>query len=58
MKTRVRFDVWRFVFNAGWYRGEAFKLFNLTLLDFELPDDIMLFGFQVAKFMICLYLDK
>lgn len=49
---------WTLKANLGWYRGEEFKLFEITLLQFTEIDMVILFNIQIAKLCFIIFLDK
>ena len=56
IKTFLHFSIWRVFFSLGWWRGENFKLLNLTILEiFTVPhkiDQITILDIQVAKLQV------
>lgn len=45
-------------FTAGWYRGEDAMVFGLEILSGWNYDFFTIFSFQIAKFMIEIYIDR
>jgi len=47
---------YKFLFEGGWFKGNEFKLLQVSILE-NLPDhDWVIFGIQIAKFSIGLFL--
>ena len=50
---------YRFVTNFGWYAGEYFTLFGLTILEITEVDGMTtIFEIRIGKFLIALYLER
>lgn len=45
-------------FSGGWYKGEDFKLFSLTLFAIQTPTYIEVFTLHIAKFSMSIMLDE
>lgn len=46
----------KFVFECGWDKGNKFKLLQVSILNNSFGHYWVIFGIQVAKFYIALYL--
>jgi hypothetical protein len=55
METTKYFNLGKLNLSIGWFIGEPFKLFSLTILEFLGFDGVVLFDFQIAKFCFCIY---
>lgn len=54
----IRNKLWEISFHAGWYSGELFKLFALSLFEDDCCGGAIIFMLQIAKFSFYISADK
>lgn len=52
MKTQISLIKNKEYFSIGWFKGEPFKLIDITLFENIQDDMIVIFSLQIIKFMI------